>query len=90
MGKNLQKIKDMVDGTFKIKTQIGYIPEREEHEIGDKWFDSDGDQWEQMKGYRSKIGKLPNVGLGDKCLGCKKLIVKHIVCNNIIVIDQKY
>ena len=46
--------------------------------VGDKWTDSEGDQWEQKQGYRSKINKLPSVGLGDNCSNddCKKLIIK--------------
>ena len=76
MSKNLQKVQDMVDGNFKSKIQSGYTPTEEKHEVGDIWTDVDGNQWEQKNGYRSKIGSMPNVGLGDNCNSCKSLIVK--------------
>ena len=47
MGKNIQKVQDMVAGNFKHKTQVGYTPTREEHKVGDKWKDSDDVEWEQ-------------------------------------------
>ncbi len=78
MSKNLQKVKEMLDGNYKNKIQVGHIPDNvhANREIGDKWTDSDGVQWEQKNGYRSKINKLVSVGLGDQCSDCKKLIVK--------------
>jgi len=67
-----------LDGNYKNKIQVGHIPDNvhANREIGDKWTDSDGVQWEQKNGYRSKINKLVSVGLGDQCSDCKKLIVK--------------
>ena len=47
MGKNIQKVQDMVDGNFKRKIQSGYTPTEEKREVGDTWTDSDGVQWEQ-------------------------------------------
>ena len=80
MSKNIQKVQDMVDGNYKNKIQSGYIAEdvHKNREVGEKWFDSEGDQWEQMNGYRSKVNKLPGVGLGDNCSNeeCGKLIIK--------------
>mgnify|MGYP003154971604 CR=1 FL=1 len=78
MSKNLQKVQDMLDGNFKTKIQSGYTPTQEEHKVGDKWIDSDGVEWEQKEGYRSKVSKMANVGLGDICSedDCKKLIIK--------------
>jgi len=81
MGKNIQRVQDMLDGNYKNKIQIGTHVEENVHadrKVGDKWTDSDGVEWEQKEGYRMKISKLPNVGLGDTCSmeDCKKLIVK--------------
>ena len=76
ISKNLSKVQDMLSGNFKTKTQVGYTPTEVNREIGDKWTDSDGVQWEQKNGYRSKINKMPSIGLGDTCSDCKKLIVK--------------
>ena len=44
MGKNLQKVKDMVDGKFSgHKTQVWMGGEKEpDRKVGDKWTDSDG------------------------------------------------
>ena len=80
MGKNIQKVQDMVDGNFKHKTQISMHTEENVHsnrKVGDKWKDSDGDEWEQMQGYRSKVSRLGTHHSWDnKCSGCEKLIVK--------------
>ena len=76
MGKNLQRVKDMLDGNYKHKTQVGYTHTEEEHKVGDKWIDSDGVEWEQKQGYRMKVSRLPNVGLGENCSSCEALIVK--------------
>jgi hypothetical protein len=76
--KNLQKVQEMVDGTFGgHKIQSGFIPENvhEGRKIGDKWTDSDGVEWEQKDGYHSKISKIVH-GLGDNCKKCEKLIIK--------------
>ena len=73
---NLEKIQSYVDGTFGGKIQSGYTPETETHKIGDKWSDSDGVQWEQKNGYRSKVSKV-NVGMFSKqCKDCDKPCTK--------------
>ena len=78
MDKNEVKrvFKGKVKELFTKKIQSGYEPERVEHKVGEKWTDSEGVEWEQMKGYRSKITKLAAVGLGDNCNSCEALIVK--------------
>ena len=81
MGKNTQKVQDMLDGNHKRKLQVGMHTTEDVHanrKVGDIWTDSEGDQWEQKEGYRSKINKLAAVGLGDNCSmeDCKKLIIK--------------
>ena len=38
MGKNLQKVQDMLDGNYKTKIQVGgYSKSDENREVGDKW-----------------------------------------------------
>ena len=76
MGKNLQKVQDMVDGNYKTKIQSGYSPIEETYKIGDKWEDSDGVQWEQRNGYRVKVSKLASKGIADSCRSCGDFIVK--------------
>ena len=77
--KNLGKVQDMLDGNYNNKIQVGmHTPENvhANRKIGERWFDSDGVEWEQKQGYRSKITKLAAVGLGDQCTDCEKLIIK--------------
>ena len=76
MSKNLQKVQDMLDGNYKNKIQSGYTHVEEHRKVGDKWTDSDGNQWEQKKGYQSKVNKLPNMGIADNCSECETYIIK--------------
>ena len=77
MSKNIERVKDMLDGNYKHKIQSGYTPTEEKREVGDKWTDSDGVQWEQKNGYRTKISKLANVGIFDRiCKDCDTGILK--------------
>ena len=48
ISKNLQRVQDMVDGTYGGKIQSGYIGEANvERKVGDIWTDDDGLKWEQ-------------------------------------------
>ena len=80
LSKNLQKVQDMVDGTYGGKIQSGFISDNvhANRKVGERWFDSDGKEWEQKEGYRSSVKTLPDAGLGDTCSmeDCKKLIIK--------------
>ena len=73
--KNLQKVQDMLDGNSTRKIQSGYTVVEETHKVGDRWFDSDGREWEQKNGYRTNITKLANAGIADQCSDCDKYIV---------------
>ena len=72
--KNLQKVQDMLDGKGTGKIQSGYMPTEETHKVGDRWFDSDGKEWEQKNGYRVNITKLADAGIADQCSDCDKYI----------------
>ena len=75
--KNLAKVQSMLDGTYGGKIQVGYgDQEIEKYEIGDRWVDSDGREWEQKKGYRMKISKLASKGIADQCNTCESFILK--------------
>ena len=77
MGKNLQKVQDMLDGNHKNKIQVGYSSQDEKREVGDKWTDSDGNEWEQKEGYRTKnTSNVRHHSWDNKCSSCKKLILK--------------
>ena len=77
MGKNLQKVQDMLDGNYKNKIQVGYSAQDEKREVGDKWVDSDGNHWEQRDGYRTKnTSNVRHHSWDEKCSSCEKLILK--------------
>ena len=78
MSKNLAKVQDMLDGNYKTKTQVGqYNPGEETRKVGDKWTDSDGNEWEQKEGYRTKnTNNVRHHSWDKKCSGCEKLILK--------------
>ena len=54
--KNLAKVQSMLDGTYGGKIQSGYSPTEEVRNVGDKWTDSEGYEWEQKEGFRVKSG----------------------------------
>lgn len=59
---SIQDVKNILAGTHEEqnKLQVGYVPKEEPkvtREIGDRWFDSDGNEWEQKDGYKMKLGK---------------------------------
>ena len=90
MGKNLQNLKDMVDGNFKRKTQVGYTPSETKRKVGDRWTDSEGIEWEQKEGYYSRVSKMASVGLGDNCSDCGKMITKGRDRNTFNRMDRCY
>jgi hypothetical protein len=61
---NVKAIKEMLAGTHKTqtKTTIGFEnKEFVRREVGEQWTDEFGNQWEQKKGYKVKLGKLSEV-----------------------------
>ena len=74
MGKNLQKVQDMLDGNYASKIQVGqYTPNDEVRKVGDKWIDSEGYEWEQKEGFRVKNSNTPNIGMfNHQCKDCEK------------------
>lgn len=57
-------IKKLLHGEHEAqqKVTVGYIPEsekeKESRQVGDRWFDEDGNEWEQKNGYKVKLGKV--------------------------------
>ena len=79
MGKNLAKVQDMLDGNYKSKIQVGVGDQEVEQtrQVGDKWTDSDGNEWEQRDGYKTKnTNNVRHHSWDKKCSSCKKLILK--------------
>ena len=71
--KNLAKVQSMLDGTYGGKIQSGYSPTEEIRNVGDKWTDSEGYEWEQKEGFRVKLSNTPAVGMfNHQCKDCGK------------------
>ena len=75
--KNIQKVSDMLDGTYGGKIQVSQYSNdiHANREVGERYFDHDDKEWEKTTWGRSSI-KAVHVGLGDACSDCKKLISK--------------
>jgi hypothetical protein len=61
---NIKAIKEMIAGTHRTqtKTTIGFeTKDYVRREVGEQWTDEFGNQWEQKKGYKVKLGKLSEV-----------------------------
>lgn len=59
---SIQDVKNLLAGNHESqnKLQFGYEPTEEPQVsriVGEKWFDSDGNEWEQKEGYVVKLGK---------------------------------
>lgn len=59
---SVKDVEKLLKGTHEVQNtvQVGFNGEVEEHvtrKVGDKWFDSDGNEWEQKDGYKMKLGK---------------------------------
>jgi len=60
---SIQDVKKLLDGKHESQNKIavGYVGDNSEEKIsrkiGDKWFDEDGNEWEQKNGYKVKLGK---------------------------------
>ena len=60
---SLDDVKKLLAGKHESqeKVQVGYTEEDTEktlsRKVGDRWFDEDGNEWEQRKGYKIKLGK---------------------------------
>lgn len=60
---SLDDVKKLLAGQHNSqqKVQVGYTEVNKDdnvsRKIGDKWFDEDGNEWEQKNGYKLKLGK---------------------------------
>jgi len=60
---SLNDVKKLLTGEHdsQQKVQVGYTEHNKEEsitrQVGDKWFDADGNEWEQKNGYKIKLGK---------------------------------
>jgi len=75
LDQNLSKVRDMLTGTHKAKTQVGYGDQelKRTRVEGERWTDLEGTEWEQCKGYVKKVTAMPDVGIFSKqCKDCGK------------------
>ena len=75
--KNIERMKSIVDGTFGGKIMVGEHSvgrDDEHHEVGDKWTDSDGKEWEQKEGFRAQVSMIKK-GIADSCKDCESFII---------------
>ena len=57
---NVESLKQMLEGrhSSQNKIQVGYTNDKHEHhDLGERWTDDDGNEWEQKDGYAIKLGK---------------------------------
>lgn len=91
--KNIQAIKQMLDGTHATQTKIVVpVTERKNIEptrkVGDIWYDEEGVKYEQKKGYVVRHGKLDDLRKELKTFkNCPKEICS---CTNPTRLDLKY
>ena len=79
---NIRAITQMLSGTHRSqnKTTVGYQSKEEDRNIGDKWIDNNGIQWEQKDGYKVSSAKaLEAVMAAFKALKMPSTCPK---CNN--------
>ena len=75
-GKNLQQVKDMVDGTYGRKIVSAAIQDdvHSNKEVGERYFDHDGKEWEKTEYGRTSVSTVQR-GIADKCDDCKKYCI---------------
>jgi hypothetical protein len=61
---SIKDVKNLLEGNHESQNriQVGFDGDKKEEnidrQVGEKWFDSDGNEWEQKKGYKVKLGKV--------------------------------
>jgi hypothetical protein len=92
---SIEDVKKLVDGKHESqqKVQVGYVPENTEdtvdRKIGDKWFDGDGNEWEQKNGYKVKLGKVWQQELHEYLNTFQKCPKETCTCTMPKRLDQK-
>jgi len=59
--KNIKAVSEMLEGKHKTQTKKTISFDKKEvvrREVGELWTDTKGQEWEQRKGYKVKVGKL--------------------------------
>ena len=76
---NIKAIKQMLDGSHRTqsKTTVGYQKEADKpREIGERWIDENGKEWEQKDGYKISVNKfldtVAEMRMPSNCPKCNK------------------
>src|SRR5210317_1215300 len=80
---NIKAVKEMIAGNHRTQTKntvaFGEGKDFIKREVGDQWTDSDGNIWEQKKGYKVKLGKLSELRDSLKDFpNCKEGCTSHM------------
>jgi hypothetical protein len=92
----IEDIKDILKGnhSYQNRIQVGYKPEEQPkpiREVGEKWFDSDGNEWEQKSGYAVKLGKEWQQELHQEVTNFPNCQKETCTCNSLTMtkLDEK-
>lgn len=92
---NVQDVKKLLAGEHdsQNRVQVGYVGEKSEdietRKVGDKWFDSDGNEWEQKNGYKVKLGKQWQQELHEYLTQFKNCPKETCTCSMPKRLDEK-
>lgn len=92
---SLEDVKKLLAGEHdsQNKISVGYTENNKEEQItrkvGDKWFDSDGNEWEQKDGYKLKLGKVWQQELHEYLNSFPNCPKETCTCGMPKKIDQK-
>lgn len=92
---SLDDVKKLLAGKHESqeKVQVGYTEEDTEknlsRKVGDRWFDEDGNEWEQRKGYKIKLGKEWQQELHEYLNTFQKCPKETCTCTMPKRLDQK-
>jgi len=92
---NVEDVKKLLHGEHESqnRVQVGYSGEKSEdteiRKVGDKWFDSDGNEWEQKNGYKVKLGKVWQQELHEYLTAFKNCPKETCTCSMPKRLDEK-
>ena len=91
----VEDVKKLLHGEHveQQKVTVGYVPDNENangnRNIGDRWFDADGNEWEQKNGYVAKLGKEWQQELHSYLKSFPNCRKETCTCNMPKRLDQK-
>lgn len=92
---SLEDVKKIIDGKHESqnKIQVGFVADKKDdskkREVGDRWFDDDGNEWEQKNGYKIKLGKVWQQELHQYLTSFTNCPKETCTCNMPKKLDEK-